>query len=1034
MKYLKLSLGLIFFFSAIVNAQQPPWLNEKVSEENRMPMHASYFVYENEQQAKTDNWKQSANYLNLNGDWKFKWVEKPADLPENFQAVKFNDSKWDNFKIPATWEVNGYGYPIYVNIGYEFQNIMKPNPPIVPLSFDPTGVYRKEITIDNKWNGKQIILHIGSAKSNLSVWINGKYTGYGEDSKLPSEFDITPFVKTGKNLIALKVMRWSDGTYLEGQDFWRLGGIMRDCYLVARNPIHITDFELHPTLDNNYIDAILHTTISLNKSAAASASLEIYDGINLINQTNISFVNVSKRIINIPIAKPKLWSAEVPNLYNVIIKLKDRSGATLEVIPQRIGFREVRIKNGMLLVNGKPILIKGANRHETDPVTGQTISKEAMLKDVQLMKQFNINAVRTCHYPNDEYWYELCDEYGLYVVDEADIESHGIGFEIAKTLANRPSWRDAHVIRTQRMIERDINHPSIIIWSLGNEAGDGYNFYESYLWIKSRDTSRPIQYEGAVVNNNTFPVQFNTDIVNPMYPTPANMVKYASNNLTPEKPFIMCEYAHAMGNSLGNFTDYWNIIRGSNNTFQGGFIWDFVDQGLLKITAKGDTIYTYGGDYGPKDVPSDNNFNDNGLFYPDRRPNPHAWEMKKVYQNIITKLTNNNMLSVYNENFFKDLSDVRMEWELIVNGERKQTGTMDDVNVLAHATKEFKLPVQMPTDGEAFLNVVYKQKENKFLVEKDHIVAYEQLPLGGSFKNSITIASAGNLSVNEDASNYTITSPIATIRFNKQSGIPDNYVVNGLNLVEQTGGVKPAFWRAPTDNDMGAGLQLKLKQWKLAQQNLQLVSFNTQNKNNLVEVNASYNLPEVFAKLNVKYTINSNGEMLVNQNIIANDTANVAMMPRFGMNWILPQGFETIEFYGRGPNENYLDRFSNTPVGIYKQTVKEQFYPYMRPQETGNKTGIRWFKITNAQGKGILIQSESLLSMSALHFYDDDLDDGDKKHQRHSGELEPRKQTQLHIDYKQMGLGGINSWGSLPLEQYRLPYKNYSYSFKVSPL
>ncbi len=1034
MPHIKTALFLFLFSSVLVHAQQPHWLDERVSEENRMPMHASYFVYENEQSAKNNNWKQSANYLNLDGDWKFKWVEKPADLPAGFEAAGFNDSKWDNFKIPATWEVNGYGYPIYVNIGYEFQNIMKANPPMVPLSYDPTAVYRREITIDNKWKGKQILLHIGSAKSNVSVWVNGKYAGYGEDSKLPSEFDVSPFLKPGKNLIALKVMRWCDGTYLEGQDFWRMGGIMRDCYLVARNAVHINDFELTPDLDVNFTNAVLHTTVILNKPAAATASIEIFDGKNLVKQTTIAFNSVAKKRIDIPVTKPKLWSAEAPNLYDVFIKLKDKSGATLEVIPQRIGFREVEIKNGLLLVNGKPILIKGANRHETDPITGQTISNEAMLLDVQLMKQYNINAVRTCHYPNDEYWYRLCDEYGIYVVDEANIESHGIGYDITKTLANRPSWRDAHVMRTQRMVERDKNHPSIIIWSLGNEAGNGYNFYESYLWIKSRDTTRPIQYERAVTNNQNFAAEFNTDVINPMYPTPESMVRYAKDNSNPGRPFIMCEYAHAMGNSLGNFTDYWNIIRENKHAFQGGFIWDFVDQGLLKITPKGDTIYTYGGDYGPADVPSDNNFNDNGLFYPDRNPNPHAWEMKKVYQNIETKLAANNSISVYNENFFKDLSDVRLEWEVVVDGKRTQSGILDDINVLPHTTKEFKLPVQTPASGEAFLNVVYKQKEDHLLVPENHIIAYEEMPLTAAYKNNIIVAPAGKLSVTDEASGYTITSPVASIRFNKQTGLPVQYIVNGQNLVEEKDGLAPAFWRAPTDNDMGAGLQLKLKQWKLAQNNLQLVSFNTQNNNNAVVVNASYNLPDVFARLNVSYTVNSNGEMLVSQQMIVSDTAKVPMLPRFGMNWILPQGFETIEYYGRGPHENYQDRNYNTPVNIFKQTVKEQFYPYIRPQETGNKTDIRWFKIVNAQGKGILIQSDSLLSMSALHYYDSDLDDGDKKDQRHSGELVPRRQTQLHIDYKQMGVGGINSWGTLPLEQYRLPYKNYTYSFKVTPV
>lgn len=1034
MRYPTISFCLLLLSSFLAKAQQPFWLNEKINEDNRLPMHASYFVYENEPAAQKNDWTQSANYINLNGTWKFKWVEKPDDLPQNFQATNFDDASWDNFKIPATWETNGYGYPIYVNIGYAFQNIMKPNPPIVPLTHDPTGVYRREITIGNDWNGKQILLHIGSAKSNLMVWVNGKYVGYGEDGKLPSEFDITQYVQPGKNLIVMKVMRWSDGSYLEGQDFWRLSGIMRDCYLVARNGIHINDFQLTPDLDAAFQNAVLHTTIKLNKPAFATASVAIYDGDKLVKQTDIPFTNTAQQLINIPVTTPKLWSAEIPNLYRALITLKDNNGKVMEVIPQRIGFRKVEIVNGLLLVNGKPVLIKGANRHETDPITGQTISKEAMLKDVQIMKQFNINAVRTSHYPNDEYWYQLCDEYGIYVVDEANLESHGIGYDLTKTLANRPDWKEAHLMRVQRMVERDINHPSIIIWSLGNEAGNGYNFYECYLWLKARDTSRPVQYERAMHNYSSSPAEFNTDIINPMYASPNDMLQYAQNNPQPARPFIQCEYAHAMGNSLGNFKDYWDIIRSHPAIFQGGFIWDFVDQGLLKITDKGDTIYTYGGDYGPKDVPSDNNFNDNGLFYPNRNPNPHAWEMKNVYQNIHTKLVNNKTISVYNENFFKDLSDVYAEWQLIADGKQIQSGRLDNINVAPHATAAFALPLKIPANGEVFLNVVYKQKADHLLIPKDHIIAYEQMPVSGAYKNNIVVAASGNISLKETPNEYAITSTNMSIRFAKQNGLLAQYTVNGQNLLDTASGLRPAFWRAPTDNDMGANLQLRLKDWKRAQENVQLTNINAKEQNNIVTVNADYNLADVPGKLSIQYTINSKGEISVEQQLIADTTKNIPMLPRFGMNWILPGGYNTIEYYGRGPNENYVDRNYSSNVGIYKQTVQEQFYPYIRPQETGNKTDIRWFKLLNNSGRGILITGDSLLSMSALHFLDSDLDDGDKKDQRHSGELHPRNLTQLHIDRAQMGLGGINSWGTLPLVQYRLPYKNYSYRFKITPV
>ena len=1053
----KLFFGIsLLLLTGFINAQtktnQPFWLNERVSEENRMPMHASYFTFENEQLAKKGDWKQSTNYFNLNGDWKFKWVERPDDLPKNFESNGFDDSSWAKFRIPATWEVNGYGYPIYVNVGYEFENIMKPNPPIVPLTFDPTGVYRREIILNNDWKEKQVILHIGSAKSNLSVWVNGKYVGYGEDSKLPSEFDVTPFLSLGKNLICLKVMRWCDGTYLEGQDFWRMGGINRDCYLVARNATHINDYEITTDLDANYKDATFIANLKLNQSAAATALIQINDGDKLVKEASVTFNNESEKKVSIPVSEPKLWSGEAPNLYNVLITLKDKSGKVIEVIPQRTGFRKIEIINGQFLVNGKPLLVKGVNRHEVDPVSGQAISKEAMLKDIKLMKQFNINAVRTSHYPNDEYWYQLCDEYGIYVVDEANVESHGIGYDSDKTLANRPSWKDAHMIRVQRMFDRDKNHTSVVTWSLGNEAGNGYNFYECYLWLKQRDTTRPVQYEQAVINYDNFATVFNTDIINPMYSLPNKMIEYAKNNPNPVKPYIMCEYAHAMGNSLGNFKDYWDIIRGNLKQFQGGFIWDFVDQGLQKITEKGDTIFAYGGDYGTN-LPSSNNFVCNGIFYPNRNPNPHAWEMKKVYQNIHTKLINQNTISIYNENFFTDLSNILMEWNVTVDGVLKQSGVMANVNVLPHATKEFTIPIKVPSKGEVFLNVVYKQKEEKLLMPKGYIVAEEQLLLAGNYKNRTNIMPAGKLMVNETSVSLIASSTIASVQFNKQTGLLEKYAVNGQSYIDEVSAVKPAFWRAPTDNDMGAFLQTRLKLWKTSQANLKLVDFNVQQDNNLLKVQTSFNLTDVGAKLKIQYTINSKGELEVDQQMLADTSKRVAstiphffrrssdnametvpMLPRFGMNWILPEGFETIEYYGNGPGENYQDRNYSAPTGIYKQSVAQQFYPYIRPQETGNKTGVRWFKIMNSGGKGLMIQSDSLLSMSALHFYDNDLDDGDMKHQQHSGDLKPRRQTQLHIDYKQMGLGGIDSWGNWPLEKYRLNYKNYEYKFTVKPL
>lgn len=1024
----------IIFLQLDLLGQKPLWLDETKNEENRLPMHASYFVYESETAAGKNDWTQSINYLNLNGDWKFKWVEKPADLPVNFQSTEFDDSHWVHFKIPATWEVNGYGYPIYVNIGYEFQNIQKPDPPKVPMSYDPTAVYRREIRLRDNWKGKKIILHVGAAKSNLAVWVNGQYVGYGEDSKLSQEFDVTKYVGTGRNLIVLKVMRWCDGTYLEGQDFWRLGGIMRDCYLVARNPVHIYDYELTTDLDAAYTNGELKAKIKLNVPAFAIATVELHEGPHIIKKASVSFGGTNYKSIFIPVPRPRLWSAETPNLYTAIIRLKKKNSNVEEVMTQQVGFRKVEVKNGQLWVNGKSILIKGVNRHEFDPDSGQTISKESMLRDIQIMKQFNINAVRCSHYPNNEYWYDLCDRFGLYVVDEANIESHGIGYDITKTLGNKPLWKKAHFERLQRMVERDKNHPSIIIWSLGNEAGNGYNFYEAYQWLKYRDTSRPIQYEQAVADYSSFATQWNSDIINPMYPTPANMLRYSQEHPSPSRPFIMCEYAHAMGNSLGNFKDYWDIIRKNKNSFQGGFIWDFVDQGLRKITPAGDMIYAYGGDFGPANVPSDNNFLCNGLFNPDRKPNPHAWEMKNVYQAIHTKWEGNNKISIYNENFFKDLSNVRMDWAVIVDGTTKLAGKLDDVNVAPHATKQFTLPLDSFSNGEIFLNVVYRQKGYDPLIPEGHVLAWEQLSLGGQYKNNLSITPGAKLSVRQDDSIYVIESDNVYLSFEKQNGLLRQYRVKGLDLIKHGFQLQPSFWRAPTDNDMGAQLQLRLKPWKKAEDSLQLLKFSSQQHDQYITVTTDYLLPCVFSKLEICYTVSGVGEIEVQQKLIIDSTKQVEMLPRFGMRLVLPGGFQSIEYYGRGPFENYRDRNYSSKVGIYRQTVDEQFYPYVRPQENGNKTDIRWFKISSGDGTGLLLTSDTLLSMSALHFLDSDLDDGEKKDQRHSGELKSRPLTQLHIDYAQMGLGGINSWGQWPLEQYRLLYKNYSYRFKITPI
>lgn len=1035
MRAIKILVFLICANANALQAQTPMWLDETRNEENRLPMHATFYSYPNKTEAAQFNWEKSSSYINLNGTWKFKWVERPTDLPSNFEAVGFDDSKWDNFKIPATWEVNGYGYPIYVNTSYEFEDLMpKPfNPPLVPLTYDPTGVYRREVDI-TKTGSEKLILHIGAAKSNLMVWVNSIYAGYSEDSKLAAEFDITKLIKPGKNLITMKVMRWSDGTYLEGQDFWRMGGIMRDCYIERKNSLHLFDVDVKTMLSADFKNADFETLLTLNeqpqKNTRATIKLINNNG-EVVNEKAALLTGLETKI-TIPVSAPKLWSGETPSLYTVYIELSGADNKTMEIIPLKIGFRKVEIKNASLLVNGKKILIKGVNRHETDPITAQTISHEAMRKDIETMKRYNINAVRTSHYPNDEYWYQLCDEYGIYVVDEANLESHGIGFG-PKSLAKQASWELAHLQRVQRMYERDKNHPSIITWSMGNEAGNGINFYKAYEWLKKSDSTRPVQYEGALSNNATLIDDVNTDIISPMYSSQNSMHVYSVNNPVPRKPFILCEYAHAMGNSLGALKDYWDLIRKDTLHFQGGFIWDFVDQSLRKVTAKGDTIYAYGGDYGPENVPSANNFLDNGIFAPDRTPNPHAAEVKDAYKDIYASLVDNG-LQIYNEKFFTDLSYASIKWELMADGKIIQSGSYDNLNAKPQSSQFVPVAYRIPQTGEVFLNVYYLQKKAAPFLPVGHIIGSDQFLIREGVKNALLIASAGKIELQKTTDLLAITSKNVQIEFDTKTGFLKKYKVAGQDFIESGFFLRPNFWRAPTDNDMGAKLQLKLKPWKLATEGPLLKSLESSSHADLITVLANYELPQTDARLHLKYEINADGEIRVSQELIADTSVHKEELLRYGMKLIMPSGFETISYYGRGPTENYQDRKKGYPVGLYNQTVKEQFFPYIRPQENGNKTDVRWFKLTNGEGKGLKIESDQPLNMKAQHYFDSDLDGGDKKGQLHSPEIKPKGQTQLSIDMAQMGLGSINSWGQLPLPQNRLPYKNYRYQYKITPV
>lgn len=1008
---------------------QTVWQDEKVTSINREPMHATGFAFENREKAIMGVKEHSEWFLSLNGKWKFNWVERPADKPVDFFTPNYDDSSWKWFEVPGIWEVNGYGDPIYTNIGYEFSHLIEPEPPKVPVTYNPVGSYRRIITIPENWKDKEIFIQFGAVRSNLFLWVNGKFVGYSEDSKLPAEFNLTKFVKPGANLIAFQSMRWCDGNYLECQDMWRITGVSRDVFMYARNPQHIKDIEIIPDLDTEYRNGSLGITLSLTgKPKGVKVNFELLRNGQPVKLV-VSEPTAEVTVISMPVENPDKWTAETPDLYTLVTTLADAKGAILEVMPQTVGFRKVEIKNAQLLVNGKPILIKGVNRHEMDPLTATWMSRERMEQDIRLFKELNINALRTCHYPDDPYMYELCNKYGIYVIGEADIESHGMGYG-EKSLAKFPSWYKAHFDRYSRMVERDKNHPSIIIWSMGNEAGDGVNFEQLYAWGKKRDTSRPIQYERAGQLAHT-------DIFCPMYDAPWDLEKYAASN--PTRPLIQCEYAHAMGNSQGGFKEYWDIYR-KYPMLQGGFIWDFVDQGLRKYNSGGDMFYAYGGDYG-KDLPSDNNFMNNGVVSPDRKLNPHAYEVRKCYQNILTTMKTPAIgtISVFNENFYTDLKNYLMEWSLIADGKSILTGVYTDLKAAPQTAQEIRLGYTVPEKArEVFLNVTFRLKSASGLLQAGQEIAWEQMPVKETAVNPLKLTQGKEpLKFNESGGQATIEGAFTQVVFDKSTGYLTRITHHGLNMLLDGASLRPNFWRPPTDNDFGASRQRKLAAWKKSTNKQELKSFRIEPKDNNVLVTATYSLPEVSASLTITYEVNDRGQVLVDQKLGVDKAADVKKMPqplRFGMQMTLPVQFDKIRYYGRGPWENYWDRKYSSHVGIWQQEVKDQFYPYVRPQETGNKSDLRWWMLTDADGRGIRITSDVLFNAGALHFTADDLDDGDRKDQQHSGELHPRKLTTLNIDMQQMGLGCIDSWGSWPLPEYQLQYTDYEFRFMITPV
>ncbi len=1047
-------------FGAVQQPTYTEWHDLQVNAINRFPLHTNFFTFAPGELAATGNADKtkSKNFLSLDGEWKFNWVANADQRPADFFKEGLDDSKWKNIQMPGIWEMLGYGDPEYVNAGFAWSGHFDQQPPAVPVKDNHVGSYRRIIEIPADWDGKQVVAHFGSVTSNIYLYVNGQFAGYAEDSKVAAEFDITPYLKKGKNLIAFQTFRWSDGSWCEDQDFWRLSGVARESYLFARDAkMQIEDIRVTPDLVNDYKDGVLN--IATKVKGNPTLVYQLHDGVTgkVVVQKFVKAVN-GKADCTIELANPKKWTAETPHLYTLHVILGNNTAKGIQgtsVVPVKVGFRKVEIKNKQFLVNGQPVLIKGADRHEMDPDGGYVVSVERMIQDIKVMKRLNINAVRTCHYPDDPRWYDLCDEYGLYLVAEANQESHGFGYD-DKVPAAQPLFAKQILERNQHNVSMYFNHPSIVTWSLGNETHMSKNFLDAYDWIKSQDQSRPVQYERALWHNNTQ----GSDIYCPMYYSVDKCEKYCTN---PDntKPLIQCEYNHTMGNSGGNLADYWALVR-KYPIFQGGFDWDFVDQGLHRKIQKPMSIdvqkmtneelrrieYTYGGDYNKYD-PSDNNFNCNGIIGPDRQLNPHAYELAYQYQNIWTTMKDSlkGEVSVYNENFFRDLSNYALSWSLLEDGVETQNGTIADLEVAARQTKTVAIPYDLGKvkGKEVFLNVEYRLKKAEPLMDAGQVVAYNQLTVKekqccGHCGDKMAKAEDGKkvkskLVDKKDNQEIAVSTPELTFKVNRNTGLVSEYTYQGKSLLGEGGTLKPNFWRAPTDNDMGAGLQKKFKAWKNPQMNIKGVAVEKDKKANTYSICATYEMPEVKGELNITYLVMANsGAVKVTEEFIATEGEKVSDLFRFGMLMQLPYDMDKSQYYGRGPVENYSDRKACMNIGIYKDDADNQYFPYIRPQESGTKGDIRWWKQTDAAGFGLMVKDCKPFYASAIHFDTDELDDGDAKDQRHSFDLNKSKFTNLFLDGEHMGVGGENSWGALPLEKYRVHYGDKSFSFVLVPV
>jgi beta-galactosidase len=1024
------------------------WENPQLTGMNRENPHATLISYPDEASAFANIKGNSPNYLSLDGTWKFHFSNTPEERPYWFFKDDYDIRDWDNTDVPSNWQMKGYDPPIYSNIPYPF----KAEPPKIPHEVNTVGSYKRTFNIPSEWKGKEIFLHFGAVSSFFYVWVNEQLVGFSKDSKMPAEFDITKYIKSGKNSLAVEVYRWSDGSYLEDQDFFRLSGIQRTTYLHARPKTYITDFFAKGGLENNYKDGNLDLGVLVSSKSEDKTPYQVeaslYDSDQKIysdkvpvqlNAENKCMVQLKKSFPGI-----KKWTAETPNLFTLVISLKDEKGNNIESTSAKIGFRSVEINNSQLLVNGVPIYIKGTNMHEHNDVTGHVIDEATVLKDIRVMKSFNINAVRTSHYPQQEFWYEMCDKYGLYLVGEADIESHGMGYDKDVTLADKPEWEAAHLDRMIRMVERDKNHPSVIIWSMGNEAGDGHNFLNGYKWIKGRDNTRPVQYERAEKSTNA--PERHTDLWCPMYARIEYLEKYAQDKKN-DRPLIMCEYAHAMGNSTGNLQDYWDVIE-KYPILQGAFVWDWVDQGLTITSEDGEKYWGYGGDFGPEGIRSDGNFCLNGLVWPDRTPHPGLYEVKKVYQYIGFKPFDlaKGMITIKNKYSFTNLSDFNFDWEMVADGKIIQSGKFKIPSLDPGKSAEIEIPIEKTEASpgtEYFLNLSASRADEWNYVPEDHVYATEQfrLPIEGKPVIAATDPLA-LLQTSTKENNLEVSGKDLKLTFNLATGILESFEAKGKELFLK--GPAADFWRPPTDNDYGNRMDRRLAVWKKAGERMKLVKADiNQSEMGKVIVTFKYDIAgldsQKVAGYSSVYTIYGSGDVVV-KNSFNKLSDKIAEIPRMGMQMQLPVEYANLKWLGRGPHENYADRWTSAEVGLYESTVSDQYVPYIRPQENGYKTDTRWVTLTDDSGNGILVSGAPLFCFQALNNIHDDFESPGKLSEyrkdaktanTHTINVKPRDLVNLNIDLGQMGVGGDDSWGAPVHKEYRLLENKYEYSFRI---